>query len=102
MDQREDRLTEEVVEEFKQHHAGGGGREVGGEPEPSDLAAPGGSSGSGGYRRAEDVAHRMPPEERAKDPHQSRGDRFDERANGGRGEDSVSFDEVREGDDETE
>ncbi len=94
---RDEELEAEVRDEFTQHQAGGGGREVGGEPEQSDLAAPGGSSGSGGYRRAEDVAHRVPPEDSARAPYQSRGERLDELANGGRGPDSVSLDRARDG-----
>jgi hypothetical protein len=101
MDGREDRIDEEVREEFTQHQAGGGGREAAGGPMPSDQAAPGGSSGGGGYGASMDAADREQPlpEEASKgDPHQSRGERYDELANGGRGDDSVSFDRDRDGD----
>ncbi|MDP8995187.1 MAG: hypothetical protein M3N07_09460, partial [Pseudomonadota bacterium] len=67
---------------------------------PSDMGAGGGSSGSGGYGNAEDVQNQHGQSGRqapAPDPHQSRGERFDERAGGGRGPDSVSFDRARDG-----
>jgi hypothetical protein len=69
MDEREERLREEIIDEFKQRHAGDGGRE---------------------------------PDLGGREPRQSRGDRYDELANGGRGPESVTFDRERDGDDELE
>lgn len=97
--ERDDELESEIREEFTQDQAGGGGRQLGGGPSPSDMAAPGGSSGSGGYGNMDTVNRDQPPAGEAgrASPHQSRGERLDELANGGRGPDSVSLDRARDG-----
>jgi hypothetical protein len=73
-----------------------GGRQMGGGPGEADMAAPGGSSGTGGYGNAQDRQDRG-EDEGAREPGQSRGERFDELAGGGRDADSVSLDEDRDG-----
>ena len=71
----------------------GGGRQVGGGPEPSDMAAPGGSSGEGGYGNAENKQHQGPQDGTLPgtldDEALDRSDRFDEQQGGGRGPDAV-------------
>lgn len=72
-----------------------GGRQVGGGPGRSHMAAPGGSSGAGGYGNIQD---RMQGEEeqgadaamgQRADPLQDRGEVFDEAQGGGRDDQSV-------------
>ena len=73
-----------------------GGTQAGGEPGPSDMAASGGSSGSGGYGKAQNQANHQGQEERPSghDMSQSRGELFDEQQGGGRDSDSVSEDRI--------
>lgn len=75
-----------------------GGQQMGGGPDQSDMSAPGGSSGSGGYGNAQNQANHQGQEagQRAQghDMHQSRGELFDELQGGGRGRGSVSDDSV--------
>lgn len=73
-----------------------GGTQMGGGPDPSDMAAPGGSSGSGGYGNAQNQANHQGQEARPSghDMHQSRGELFDEQQGGGRDSGGVSSDEV--------
>ena len=68
----------------------------GGGPVESDMASPGGSSGSGGYGNAQNQANHQGQEVRPSghDMHQSRGELFDERQGGGRNADSVSSDDI--------
>ena len=67
------------------------GRQAGGGPRPSDMEAPGGSSGTGGYGKAQNqMFHQGQHDQstqRADDEDQSRGERFDEAQGGGRGAD---------------
>jgi hypothetical protein len=73
-----------------------GGTQLGGGPDQSDMASPGGSSGTGGYGNAQNQANHQGQEVRPSghDMHQSRGELFDEQQGGGRGFDSVSGDNV--------
>ncbi len=68
----------------------------GGGPVESDMASPGGSSGSGGYGNAQNQANHQGQETRPSghDMHQSRGELFDEQQGGGRSADSISDDEI--------
>ncbi len=68
----------------------------GGGPVESDMASPGGSSGSGGYGNAQNQANHQGQQVRPSghDMHQSRGELFDEQQGGGRGPGSVSDDEI--------
>lgn len=96
---------EEVRDDLKQHNSAEGGRQFGGGPGPSDMGAGGGSSGGGGYGNDQNAQNQQaqPQDARpATEPAQSRGERFDEMAGGGRGADSVSFDRERDGADEFE
>ena len=72
-----------------------GGDQTGGGPESSDMAAPGGSSGTGGYGSAQNQQFHQGQQERGiigrKEEGQSRGDRFDEAQGGGRDEASVGL-----------
>jgi hypothetical protein len=82
--------------------------QAGGGPGPSDVSNAGGSSGTGGYGSSQNVANQQGQQDRAGQPGlaggapgptdagsegQSRGERYDEAANGGRGPDSVSPDD---------
>jgi hypothetical protein len=93
---------EEVRGDLKQNNTQGGGRIAGGGPDQADMGAGGGSSGSGGYGRDQHFENQQAQGQgersEAADPGQSRGERLDEQANGGRGEGSVSFDRSRDGD----
>ena len=73
-----------------------GGTQLGGGPGASDMAAPGGSSGSGGYGNAQNQANHQGQQTGiiGRDMNQSRGERFDEAQGGGRGAESVSSDAV--------
>ena len=73
-----------------------GGAQLGGGPGQSDMAAPGGSSGSGGYGNAQNQANHQGQQTGiiGRDMGQSRGERFDEEQGGGRGAGSVSSDAV--------
>ena len=73
-----------------------GGAQLGGGPSPSDMAAPGGSSGTGGYGNAQNQANHQGQQTTltGHDMGQSRGERFDEEQGGGRGPESVSSDAV--------
>ena len=77
--------------------------EAAGGPEPSDVSAAGGSSGAGGYGRAQNAANHQGQQANPGQPGigsaergpilsegQSRTERYDELANGGRGPESVS------------
>ena len=71
-----------------------GSGQAGGGPTPSDRAAPGGSSGTGGYGKAQNQQfHQGQQEQRSTaeegDRRQSRGERFDEAQGGGRSADTV-------------
>lgn len=81
------------------------GQATGG-PEPSDVSNAGGSSGAGGYGSAQNVANQRGQQENPAQPGvgsaergpiesegQSRTERYDEIANGGRGPESVSPDD---------
>ena len=73
----------------------GGGRQVGGGPSASDMAAPGGSSGTGGYGNAQNQQFHQGQQDatlsgRESDAALDRADRFDEQQGGGRGEDAVT------------
>ena len=73
-----------------------GGAQLGGGAGQSDMEAPGGSSGSGGYGKAENQAHHQ-GQQTGPTGHtigQSRGERFDEEQGGGRDASSVSSDAV--------
>ena len=73
-----------------------GGAQLGGGPDASDMASPGGSSGSGGYGNAQNQANHQGQQTAPSghDMHQSRGELFDEQQGGGRGPESVSPDEI--------
>ena len=73
-----------------------GGTQMGGGPEESDMASPGGSSGTGGYGNAQNQANHQGQQvlPSGHDMHQSRGELFDEQQGGGRGPDSVSSDSI--------
>ena len=73
-----------------------GGAQLGGGPDPSDMAAPGGSSGTGGYGNAQNQANHQGQQTGTlgHDLGQSRGDRYDEAQGGGRGAESVSGDSI--------
>jgi hypothetical protein len=93
---------DEIRGDMKQENSLEGGGQAGGGPGSSDMAAPGGSSGTGGYGKDQNAQNQQGQgqSERmsAPDPHQSRGERFDEMQGGGRSAESVSFDEDRDGD----
>ena len=71
-----------------------GGAQLGGGPDPSDMAAPGGSSGTGGYGNAQNQANHQGQQTgiSGHETGQSRGERYDEAQGGGRGAESVSSD----------
>ena len=77
-------------DEADRSHAGShvGGRQAGGVPGPSDMAAPGGSSGAGGYGEAQNQIFHQGQQEKARPRSSadglSRGERFDEAHGGGR------------------
>lgn len=73
-----------------------GGSQLGGGPGPSDMASPGGSSGGGGYGKAQNQANHQGQQTAPSghDMQQSRGELFDEQQGGGRSGDSVSSDDV--------
>jgi hypothetical protein len=74
-----------------------GGTQAGGGPTQSDMAAPGGSSGTGGYGKDQQSANHQGQQVAGgggHDMNQSRGERFDEEQGGGRGAGSVSDDAV--------
>ena len=76
-----------------------GGAQLGGGPSQSDMASPGGSSGSGGYGNDQQSAnhqgqHYAREGRTGHDEGQSRGERLDEEQGGGRAADSVSSDTV--------
>jgi hypothetical protein len=75
---------------------GTGGNQLGGGPTQSDNAAPGGSSGTGGYGKDQQSASHQGQAQDAvgHDERQSRGERFDEEQGGGRGAGSISRDDV--------
>ena len=86
-------------DEAERNHAGShvGGSQAGGGPGPSDMAAPGGSSGSGGYGEAQNQQFHQGQQEKASprssDDDSSRGERFDEAQGGGRGVEPEQGDE---------
>lgn len=73
-----------------------GGAQLGGGPSRSDMAAPGGSSGSGGYGNAQNQANHQGQQTgpSGHDMGQSRGELYDEAQAGGRDAASVSSDSV--------
>jgi hypothetical protein len=73
-----------------------GGTQMGGAPTQSDMAAPGGSSGTGGYGKDQQSANDQGQARggTGHDEQQSRGERFDEEQGGGRGPESISSDDV--------
>jgi hypothetical protein len=73
-----------------------GGAQLGGGPGQSDMAAPGGSSGSGGYGNAQNQANHQGQQTgpSGHDMGQSRGERYDEEQGGGRGPGSVSSESI--------
>lgn len=72
-----------------------GGAQLGGAPGASDMAAPGGSSGTGGYGNDMNTQDQQSESGEASDHRQSRGERYDEAQGGGRDADTVSVDEDR-------
>ena len=82
---------------------GSGGDQQGGGPTPSDMAAPGGSSGAGGYGQAQNQANHQGQQQAqaASVAHdgQDRGEAVDEQQGGGRDAASISR---RAGSDPTE
>ena len=98
-DNSRDDLGEELPRDQEQSGQTPGGRQVGGGPTPSDMAAPGGSSGTGGYGNAQNQQIHQGQQDatlsggRGQEG-QSRGERFDEGQGGGRGGQSVSSDEA--------
>ena len=70
--------------------------QMGGGPNQSDMASPGGSSGTGGYGNAQNQANHQGQQVPVSghDMHQSRGELFDEQQGGGRGAESVSDDAI--------
>ena len=90
---------DEVREDMKQSNVGAHGTQAGGGPRPSDMGAGGGSSGTGGYGSDQQSQFHqgMQQDGPAADAGQSRGERFDEQAGGGRGPESVSLDRERDG-----
>jgi len=95
---------EEVRDDLRQENSGEGVCQLGGGPSASDSGAGGGSSGSGGYGSDQNAQNQQGQGQSERTPapeaRQSRGERFDEQAGGGRGADSVSFDRDRDGFDE--
>jgi hypothetical protein len=77
--------------------------QAGGGTEAADVSTAGGSSGTGGYRSSQNVVNREDDKARSGGG-VSRGERYDEEANGGRGvEDlSPSSDELEFADDQRE
>lgn len=73
-----------------------GGQQMGGAAEGSDFKQEGGSSGTGGYGKAQNQQFHQGQEGAAQRNHRGgtgdRGADFDERQGGGRGSDSVSED----------
>lgn len=64
-----------------------GGEQMGGGPSQSDMAAPGGSSGSGGYGQAQNQASHQGQQQAQQSSQgrgQSRGEAYDEQQGGGR------------------
>jgi hypothetical protein len=93
---RDDR-SDELPRNQEQSGIVSGGRQVGGGPSASDMAAPGGSSGTGGYGNAQNQQLHQGQEGGTLsggrgEEWQERGERFDEAQGGGRGEQSVSGD----------
>ena len=93
----------EVIEEFRdqQKLAQTGGRMIGGGPGVSDLDSDGGSSGTGGYGKAQDQQSQdSGPDSRAESGANpdglSRGERFDVEQGGGRGPDELTTNELEE------
>ena len=74
------------------------GSQAGGGPGPSDMAAPGGSSGTGGYGEAQNQQFHQGQNDRGTPASGgdglARGDRFDEAQGGGRSSDRVSAGEA--------
>jgi hypothetical protein len=72
--------------------------QIGGGADAADMSNAGGSSGTGGYGSSQDVANRQDQQQGGTDGNTSaasgqsisRGERYDEEANGGRGADDVS------------
>jgi hypothetical protein len=75
---------------------GDSGAQLGGAPKQSDMANPGGSSGTGGYGNDQQSQNHQGQQTGATghDEQQSRGERFDEEQGGGRGPESISEDSV--------
>jgi len=90
-----DDLGEELPRNQEQSGTPPAGRQVGGGPSEADMAAPGGSSGSGGYGAAQNQQLHQGQNDGSLsggrgEEWQSRGDRFDEAQGGGRGDRSIS------------
>ncbi|HEX8640869.1 MAG TPA: hypothetical protein VF704_06900 [Allosphingosinicella sp.] len=90
-----DDLGDELPRSQEQSGTPPPGRQLGGGPSAADMAAPGGSSGSGGYGNAQNQQLHQGQEGgslfgQRGDEGQSRGERFDEAQGGGRGGQSVS------------
>jgi hypothetical protein len=73
--------------------------QAGGGPSEADMAAPGGGSGSGGYGNDQNARNHQGQQQAGSGAGgaQSRGERFDELQGGGRGADSISLDQERDG-----
>ena len=85
-DERRDSSEQEL-----QSSTGSGGAQAGGGPGRSDMGAPGGSSGTGGYGQAQNQQlHQGQARDRPAEDGRSRGESFDEAQGGGRGPESVS------------
>ena len=88
-----DETGQELPRDQQQSGAAAHGRQVGGGPGAADMAGPGGSSGSGGYGKAQNQQLHQGQQAgggRRGDEGLSRGERFDEQQGGGRGADSVT------------
>ena len=93
-DDRDDR-GEELPRNQEQSGILSSGRQIGGGPSAPDMAAPGGSSGTGGYGNAQNQQLHQGQQDAAlpggrAEEWQDRGDRFDEAQGGGRGDDGVT------------
>lgn len=86
----------EICEEFDQQQAKGQGAMLGGGPTAADQDAAGGSSGTGGYGKAQNQQFHQGQQGGSTKPttrELSRGERFDQEQGGGRSDDAVDFEE---------
>ena len=93
---RRDDLSDETPRGQEQSGQSGGGRQIGGGPSASDMAAPGGSSGTGGYGNAQNQQFHQGQQDgslsgRDSDPALDRAERLDEQQAGGRGDNAVTM-----------